>query len=58
MTMKVGDVVKFQFGKDKKEGVVTKIFPKSIYLKVDFPRHKGKIIKRKIHTLEGSKKKK
>ena len=56
--MKVGDVVKFQFGKDKKEGVVTKIFPKSIYLKVDFPRHKGKIIKRKIHTLEGSKKKK
>ncbi len=60
--MKVGDTIKFKFGKTKKkmEGVVVKLFPKTVYMKVDFPKnedskghegHKGKIIKRKIHQV-------
>ncbi len=34
------------------EGVVVKLFPKTVYLRVDFPNHKGKIVKRKRHQLE------
>ncbi len=34
------------------EGVVVKLFPKTVYLRVDFPNHKGRIIKRKRHQLE------
>jgi len=51
--MNVGERVKFQFGGKEKEGVVIKIFPKKVYLKVDFPRHPGKIILRSIAALEG-----
>ena len=51
--MNVGERVKFQFGGKEKEEVVIKIFPKKVYLKVDFPRHPGKIILRSIAALEG-----
>jgi hypothetical protein len=51
--MNVGERVKFQFGGKEKEGVVIKIFPKKVYLKVDFPRHPGKMILRSIAALEG-----
>jgi hypothetical protein len=51
--MNVGERVKFQFGGKEKEGVVVKIFPKRVYLKVDFPRHPGKIVLRSIAALEG-----
>ncbi len=51
--MNVGDRIMFQFGGKEKEGVVAKIFEKSVYLKVDFPRHPGKIIMRKLAELEG-----
>ena len=53
IVMEVGDKVKFKFGKkaEEKEGIVIKRFPKTVYLKVDFPRHKGKIIHRKISQL-------
>ena len=53
-TMNIGDKVKFKFGnkKENKEGVIIKLFPKTAYLKVDFPKHKGKIVKRKRHQLE------
>jgi len=51
--MNVGDRVKFQFGGKEKEGVVVKVFPKTIYLKVDFPHHPGKVVVRKLAELEG-----
>jgi len=34
------------------EGTVHKIFPKTIYIRVDFPKHKGKIVKRSIMRLQ------
>ncbi len=51
--MKVGDTISFRFGKGTKEGVVVRIHQKKVYMRVDFPRHKGKLICRKIHDLEG-----
>jgi hypothetical protein len=51
--MNVGDRIKFPFGEAEKEGVVVKIFPKKVYLKVDFPKHPGKIVIRPIADLEG-----
>lgn len=51
--MNIGDRIKFQFGGQEKEGQVVKIFPKKVYLKVDFPRHPGKIVVRTIAELEG-----
>ena len=51
--MNVGDRVTFQFGGKEKEGVVFKIFPKKVYLKVDFPHHPGKLVVRSIAELEG-----
>ncbi len=50
--MKVGDKVRFNFAKKEMEGVIWKLFEKTAYLKVDFPKHKGKIIKRKISELK------
>ncbi len=47
-SMKVGDTIKFDFAGKKKEGMVAKLFPNSVHLKVDFERDKGKIIKRKL----------
>ena len=46
--MEVGEKITFPFGKGDKEGIVYKIFPKTVYIKVDFPNHKGKIIKRPL----------
>ncbi len=51
--MNVGDRVKFLFAGKEKEGEVVKIFPKKVYLKVDFPRHPGKIVIRSLAELEG-----
>jgi len=51
--MNVGDRLKFRFGEKEMEGIVIKIFPKKVYLKVDFPHHPGKIVARKIAELEG-----
>jgi len=51
--MNVGDRVKFQFGGKEKEGVVFKIFPKKVYLKVDFPHHPAKLVVRTLAVLEG-----
>jgi hypothetical protein len=52
--MKIGDKVTFNFGKkkEKKEGVITKLFDKRVYLKVDFPKHKNKIIIKKMSDLK------
>jgi len=51
--MQVGDRIKFQFGGQEKEGIVEKVFPKKIYLKVDFPGHPAKRIIRPLAALEG-----
>jgi hypothetical protein len=56
--MKVGDTIKFDFAGKKKDGVVAKLFPNSVHLKVDFERDKGKIVKRKLNEVGAGKGKK
>ncbi len=56
--MKVGDTIKFDFAGKKKDGVVVKLFPNSVHLKVDFERDKGKIVKRKLNEVGAGKNKK
>ncbi len=56
--MKVGDTIKFDFAGKKKEGVVAKLFPNSVHLKVDFERDKGRIVKRKLSEVGAGKDKK
>ena len=53
--MKVGDTIKFDFAGSKKEGVVCRLCSNSVYLKVDFEKHKGKTIKRKLSSIQGGK---
>lgn len=53
--MKVGDSIKFDFAGKKKTGVVYKLFPNTVYLKVDFEKDKGKIVKRKVSEVDGAK---
>lgn len=53
--VKVGDTIKFDFAGKKKEGVVAKLFPNSVHLKVDFERDKGKIVKRKLNEVGAGK---
>ena len=53
--MKVGETIKIDFAGKKKDGVVAKLFPNSVHLKVDFERDKGKIVKRKLSEVEGGK---
>ncbi len=55
--MDAGQKVTFPFGKGQKEGTVKKIVGKTVYIVADFPRHKGKIVKRSIADLETGKKK-
>lgn len=50
--MNIGDKVKFTFAKKEMEGVVQKIFSKTVYIKADFPKDKGKIITRKIQAIK------
>ena len=50
--MKPGDKVKFTFAKKEMEGTVQKVFAKSVYIKADFPKDKGKVIKRKIKDIK------
>ena len=46
--MKPGEKIKFTFAKKEMEGVVQRVFTKSVYIKADFPKDKAKIVKRKI----------
>ena len=50
--MKAGDKAKFTFAKKEMEGTVLKVFAKSVYIKADFPKDKGKIVKRKIKDIK------
>jgi len=56
--MKVGDKIKFTFAGSQKEGVVHKLFDNTVYLKVDFQKDPGKIVKRKVSQIDGGKSKK
>ena len=51
--LKVGDKITFPFGKGEKEGEIVRLFEKTVYLKVDFPKHPGKLVRRKLNDLEG-----
>jgi hypothetical protein len=53
--MEIGDKITFSFGNGEKEGTIFKIFPKTVYIKVDFAKHKGKIIKRSIMEVQPEK---
>ena len=55
--LKVGDRITFPFGKGEKEGTVVRLFQKTVYLKVDFPKHPGKLVRRKVSDLEPKDKK-
>ncbi len=50
--MKTGDKVKFTFAKKEMEATVDRVYPKTVYLKVDFPRDKGKIVKRRVKDIK------
>ena len=50
--LKIGDRITFPFGKGEKEGVVARVFRKNVYLRVGFPRHPGKLVRRKIDDLD------
>ena len=56
--MKVGDNIKFDFAGKKKSGVVDKLFPNTVHIKVDFEKDKGKIVKRKLSEVGAAKSKK
>jgi len=53
--MKVGDTIKLNFAGKPRDAVVSKLFPNSVYLKVDFEKDKGKIVKRKLSAVTGGK---
>mgnify|MGYP001595438880 CR=1 FL=1 len=53
--MKVGDKIKIDFAGKKKDALVFKLFPSSVYLKVDFENDKGKLVKRKLSQVENKK---
>ena len=55
--MEVGEKVTFPFGKGEMEGTVKKIFEKTVYIVADFPKHKGKIVRRSISDFDKAKKK-
>jgi hypothetical protein len=39
------------------EGIVKRVFEKTVYIVADFPHHKGKIVKRSLSDFEQGKKK-
>jgi len=53
--MKVGDKIKIDFAGKKKDALVFRLFPNAVHLKVDFKNDQGKIIKRKLHQVDGKK---
>jgi hypothetical protein len=55
--LKAGDRITIPFGKGEKEGVVERICQKTIYLRVDFPHHPAKRVRRKLADLETAGKK-
>ena len=50
--MKVGDKIKFAFASDEKEGVIEKISPKKVFMRVHFPHDPNKLVIRRISDIE------
>jgi hypothetical protein len=50
--MKLGDRVKFSFAKKEMEGTICRLCDKTVYIKADFAKDKGKIVKRKIKDVK------
>ena len=50
--MNAGDKATIPFGKGTMEGTVVRVCEKSVWLRVDFPKHPGKLIHRKMNELE------
>jgi hypothetical protein len=55
--MKVGEKVTFPFGKGEMEGTVKRIAGKTVTIVADFPKDKGKLLKRSVFDFEKGKKK-
>ncbi len=50
--MTKGDKVTFPFGKKTMEGTVEQVNQKTVYLRADFPKQKGKLVIRKIKDVK------
>jgi len=50
--MKVGDKIKFAFASDEKEGVIEKLSPKKVFMRVNFPHDPNKLVIRRISDIE------
>ncbi|MBP1748412.1 MAG: hypothetical protein H6Q52_951 [Deltaproteobacteria bacterium] len=50
--MTKGDKVTFPFGKKTMEGIVEQVNQKTVYIKADFPKDKGKMVVRKIKDVK------
>jgi hypothetical protein len=50
--MKVGDKIKFAFASDEREGVIEKISPKRVFMRVNFPHDPNKLVIRRISDIE------
>ncbi|MBK7972151.1 MAG: hypothetical protein IPK07_02275 [Deltaproteobacteria bacterium] len=51
MAIEVGQSVKFPFAGKSMEGIVVQVHPKTVVIRADFPKHKGKIVRRQAHEL-------
>ncbi len=54
--MKAGDKIQIDFAGKKKDALVHEVHANTVYLKVDFEKDKGKIVKRKLNQISGKKK--
>ncbi len=51
MAIEVGQSVTFPFAGSSMQGTVVAVHTKTVVLRADFPKHKGKIVRRRIHEL-------
>lgn len=51
MAIEVGQSVSFPFAGKSMQGTVVQLHAKSVVIRADFPNHKGKVVRRKIHDL-------
>jgi hypothetical protein len=51
MAIEVGQSVQFPFAGKSMQGTVLQVHSKTVVLRADFPNHKGKIVRRRVHEL-------
>ncbi len=51
MAIEVGQSVTFPFAGSSMQGLVVEVHPKTVVIRADFPNHKGKIVRRRVHEL-------